>query len=78
MLESGVGRAHNIAVAALPGFTKPGDTASSSRYFDEDIVEPRPEAADGLMPVPEGPGIGVEVRRDVLARFTLETLELPA
>ena len=78
MLESGVGRAHNIAAATLPGFTKPGDTSSSSRYFEEDIVEPRPEAANGLMPVPEGPGIGVEVRRDVLARFTLETLELPA
>jgi O-succinylbenzoate synthase len=78
MLESGVGRAHNIAAAALPGFTKPGDTSSSSRYFEEDIVEPRPEAANGLMPVPEGPGIGVEVRRDVLARFTLETMELSA
>jgi O-succinylbenzoate synthase len=78
MLESGIGRAHNIAAATLPGFTKPGDTSSSSRYFEEDIVEPRPEAANGLMPVPEGPGIGVEVRRDVLARFTLETLELPA
>ena len=56
MLESGVGRAHNIAVAALPGFSKPGDTSSSSRYFEEDIVEPRPEAADGLMPVRKGPG----------------------
>jgi O-succinylbenzoate synthase len=78
MLESGVGRAHNIAAATLPGFTKPGDTSSSSRYFEEDIVAPRPEASDGLMPVPEGPGIGVEVRRDVLARFTLETLELSA
>jgi len=78
MLESGVGRAHNIAVATLPGFSKPGDTASSSRYFEEDVVEPRPEAADGLMPVPPGPGIGVTVRTDVLARFTLETRELRA
>ena len=76
MLESGVGRAHNIAAASLPGFTKPGDTSSSSRYFAEDVVEPRPEASGGLMPVPQGPGIGVEVRRDVLARFTLETMEL--
>jgi O-succinylbenzoate synthase len=78
MLESGVGRAHNIAVATLPGFSKPGDTASSSRYFEEDVVEPRLEAAGGLMPVPEGPGTGVSVRRDVLSRFTLETLELGA
>lgn len=76
MLESGVGRAHNIAAASLPGYSKPGDTASSSRYFEEDVVEPRPEAARGLMPVPAGPGIGVEVRRDVLARFTLERTEL--
>jgi O-succinylbenzoate synthase len=78
MLESGVGRAHNIAIASLPGFSKPGDTSSSSRYFEEDLVEPRPEAADGLMPVPAGPGIGVEVRLDVLARFTLENRELTA
>jgi O-succinylbenzoate synthase len=78
MLESGVGRAHNIAAASLPGFSKPGDTSSSSRYFEEDLVEPRPEATDGLMPVPEGPGIGVEVRRGVLSRFTLETAELRA
>ncbi len=78
MLESGVGRAHNIAAASLPGFTKPGDTSSSSRYFEEDLVEPRPEAARGLMPVPGGPGIGVEVRRDLLARFTRETQEWTA
>lgn len=76
MLESGVGRAHNIAAASLPGYSKPGDTSSSSRYFEEDVVEPRPEATRGLMPVPAGPGIGVEVRRDVLARFTLERTEL--
>ena len=76
MLESGVGRAHNIAAASLPGYSKPGDTSSSSRYFEEDVVEPRPEAANGLMPVPKGPGIGVEVLRDVLSRFTLEKTEL--
>lgn len=76
MLESGVGRAHNVALASLPGFTKPGDTASSSRYFEEDVVVPRPEAKGGRMPVPAGPGIGVEVDRPALARFTLETTEL--
>jgi len=76
MLESGVGRAHNIALASLPGFTKPGDTASSSRYFEEDVVVPRPEATEGRIPVPAGPGIGVEVDRSALARFTLETTEL--
>jgi O-succinylbenzoate synthase len=78
MLESGVGRAHNVALASLPGFTKPGDTASSSRYFEEDIVEPAPEAKDGLMPVPQGPGIGVAIRQDVLTRVTCGVDELRA
>lgn len=70
MLEAGVGRAHNVALASLPGFVKPGDTASSSRYFDEEIVEPPLEATDGWMPVPTGPGIGVAVRGGVLDRVT--------
>jgi O-succinylbenzoate synthase len=78
MLEAGVGRAHNVAIASLPGFSKPGDTSSSSRYFEEDIVAPPLEASDGWMPVPRGPGIGVEVRRDVLARFTTASRELVA
>src|SRR5215470_14865417 len=46
MLEAGIGRAHNVAVASLPNFTKPGDTSSSSRYFEEDIVEPPLESKD--------------------------------
>ena len=58
MLEAGVGRAHNVAIASLAGFSKPGDTASSSRYFDEDVVSPQLEASGGLMPVPKGPGSG--------------------
>jgi O-succinylbenzoate synthase len=76
MLEAGVGRAHNVAVASLPGFSKPGDTSSSSRYFEDDIVEPALEAADGLMPVPAGPGIGVRIRHDVLGRVTTKVTEL--
>ena len=78
MLEAGVGRAHNVAIASLPGFSKPGDTSSSSRYFEEDVVEPALEAVDGLMPVPKGPGTGVTVRHDVLARFTTGLRELRA
>ena len=78
MLEAGVGRAHNVALASLPGFSKPGDTSSSSRYFEEDIVEPALEATDGRMPVPAGPGTGVTVRQDVLARFTTAITELRA
>jgi len=70
MLESGVGRAANVQLATLPTFTKPGDTSSASRYFDEDIVDPPLEAERGEMPVPAGPGIGVEVRREVVDRFT--------
>jgi O-succinylbenzoate synthase len=78
MLEAGVGRAHNVAIASLPGFSKPGDTSSSSRYFEEDVVEPALEASNGLMPVPSGPGTGVAVRNDVLARFTTTITELRA
>ena len=59
MLESGVGRAYNVALAALPGFTIPGDISNSRRYWAEDIVWPEFEMVDGFMPVPTGPGIGV-------------------
>lgn len=59
MLESGVGRAYNVALAALPGFTIPGDISNSRRYWARDIVSPEFEMIDGLMPVPDGPGIGV-------------------
>jgi O-succinylbenzoate synthase len=61
MLESGVGRAHNVALASLPGFTLPGDISASRRYWEQDIVSPEFEVADGTMAVPTGPGIGVEV-----------------
>lgn len=71
MLEAGVGRAHNVHVSTLPGFTKPGDVASASRYWETDIVNEPLEAHDGLMPVPEGPGTGVSLNRDVLQRVTV-------
>jgi O-succinylbenzoate synthase len=61
MLESGVGRAHNVALASLPGFTLPGDISASRRYWEQDIVSPEFEVANGTMAVPTGPGIGVEV-----------------
>ena len=78
MLEAGVGRAHNVAIASLPGFSKPGDTSSSSRYFEEDIVTPALESKDGLMPVPTGPGTGVTIRPDVLGRVTTAIQEFRA
>ncbi|HSL11173.1 MAG TPA: o-succinylbenzoate synthase [Actinomycetota bacterium] len=59
MLETGVGRAANLALAALPNFTLPGDTSPSARYFAEDLTEPFVMAPDGTMGVPIGPGIGV-------------------
>lgn len=61
MLESGVGRAHNVALASLPGFTLPGDISASRRYWERDIVSPEFEVSDGTMAVPTGPGIGVEI-----------------
>ena len=68
MVETGVARAANVALASLPGFTLPGDVSASGRFFDPDIVEPSFGLdADGAIAVPAGPGSGVEVRADVVA-----------
>ena len=69
MLESGVGRAHNIAIASLQGFTLPGDTAASSNYWTEDIIEPEVVVSDGYVTVPEGPGLGFRISREKLERY---------
>jgi O-succinylbenzoate synthase len=58
MLETGIGRAANLALAALPGFVLPGDTSASSRFFKKDITTPF-EMVDGYLDVPNGAGIGV-------------------
>ena len=72
MLEAGVGRAHNLHLSTLENFRMPGDTSSSSRYWDEDIVEEPLEAVDGVQKVPmNGPGIGVTLRRDLVHRLTV-------
>ncbi len=71
MLEAGVGRAHNLHLATLPGFTKPGDVSSASRYWEEDLIEEALEAKEGLMPVPQGPGIGVKLKLTFVERITL-------
>jgi len=63
MLETGISRAHNIALASLPHFTIPGDISSSSRYWEEDIIVPLVEVKDGTVNVPTGAGIGFEVNR---------------
>ncbi len=69
MLETGLGRAANVALAALPGFTLPGDTSASDRYFRSDITAPF-VLEDGHLPVPTGPGLGVAPLADELAAVT--------
>jgi O-succinylbenzoate synthase len=71
MLETGIGRAQNLALAAMEGFTLPGDTSASARYFLDDLTDPFVMALDGTMAVPTGPGIGVSPRLDRLAETTL-------
>ncbi len=73
MLETGIGRAHNIHLATMPGFVYPGDTASASRTYAHDIVEQALETTDGIMPVPAGPGIGVTLDRSFLDEVTEQT-----
>jgi O-succinylbenzoate synthase len=69
MLETGIGRAANLALAALPGFTLPGDTSASARYFKQDITTPF-VMEDGYLNVPQGAGIGVEPDLDFLDQIT--------
>ncbi|MGH9048542.1 MAG: o-succinylbenzoate synthase [Acidimicrobiia bacterium] len=76
MLETGVGRAANVALAALPGFTLPGDLSASDRYFETDLTAPF-VLDEGRLVVPDGPGIGVEPRRDVLDALTVATDAAP-
>ena len=75
MLESGVGRAHNIAMSTLAGFTLPGDVSASKRYWQEDIIEPQVEVtARGTIIAPEAPGIGFEVQRDRIQKLTVRNV----
>jgi O-succinylbenzoate synthase len=71
MLETGIGRAHNIHLASLPNFTLPGDIAASKRYYAPDLIEPAIEVApDGTIAVPDGPGIGVNIVQERVDRAT--------
>jgi O-succinylbenzoate synthase len=71
MLESGIGRAHNIAMATLAGFTLPGDVSASSRYWAEDIIEPPVTVSDrGTIAVPEKPGIGFDINLKRIEQLT--------
>lgn len=77
MLETGIGRAANVALAALPGFTLPGDTSASDRFYTQDITEPF-VLEDGHLRVPTGPGLGVAPIPDVLESVTTKTEWIPA
>lgn len=80
MLESGIGRAHNIALASLPGFSLPGDISASSRYFERDIIKPEVTVFhDGTVEVPRGKGLGFEVDLDFIEGRTeaLEFIDRP-
>ncbi|EHR51343.1 o-succinylbenzoic acid synthetase [Saccharomonospora marina XMU15] len=72
MLETGLGRAANVALAALPGFVLPGDTSASDRYYRTDITAPF-VLADGHLPVPTGPGLGVEPLAGELEAVTVSS-----
>jgi O-succinylbenzoate synthase len=71
MLESGIGRAHNIAMSSLSNFSLPGDVSASRRYWDEDIIEPEVEVSrEGSIRVPSAPGIGYAPRLDRIEALT--------
>jgi len=72
MLETGVGRASNLALASLPGFTLPGDISATERYYTEDITRERFSLnEDSTIDVPTAPGLGVTIDRGALERVTL-------
>ena len=72
MLESGIGRTHNIALASLPNFVLPGDVSASRRYWTQDVITPEVEVSpEGTIRVPEGPGLGYEIERDRIERRTV-------
>jgi O-succinylbenzoate synthase len=76
MLELGVGRAHNLHMSTLEGYTLPGDTASASRYWEEDVIDTWLDATDGVQHVPQGPGLGVDLDRAALGGRTVRRAEV--
>ena len=76
MLESGIGRAHNIAITSLDNFKLPGDTAASSRYWHKDIIKPEVVVENGILKVPEGLGIGYDVDMEEVLKHTTEETNL--
>ena len=77
MLESGIGRSHNIALSTLPGFTLPGDVSASKRYWKEDVIEPAVEVSpQGFIRTPQVPGRGFEIKKDLIEKLTRRKTEL--
>jgi O-succinylbenzoate synthase len=77
MLESGIGRAHNIAISTLAGYTLPGDVSASKRYWAEDVIEPAVKVTPkGTIIAPEAPGIGFEVKRDRIEKSAVRTAQI--
>jgi O-succinylbenzoate synthase len=79
MLESGIGRSHNIALSTLENFSLPGDVSASARYWTEDIIEPEVTVSpEGEIRIPDLPGRGYEVRTDLVERLTVRKEEIRA
>ena len=77
MLETGIGRAANLALASLPGFSMPGDISASDRYFQQDITNEKFILnPDSTIEVPSGPGLGVTINEDALQHFTVDKIEI--
>ena len=81
MLETGIGRAHNIALSSLPNFSLPGDVSASSRYWERDLIEPAVTvSAEGTIAVPTGIGSGYAIDRERIEELTVrrETMRAKA
>ena len=78
MLESGVGRAHNVALATLPNFVLPGDVSASKRYWKRDIITPIETTAQGTIAVSEGVGFGYQIDRDYLQSIVTQEEDVRA
>jgi O-succinylbenzoate synthase len=79
MLETGIGRSHNIALSSLSNFSLPGDVSASSRYWSQDIIEPEVTVSDkGEIVVPTAVGRGFEVQRDRIEALTVRRKTLYA
>ncbi len=79
MLESGIGRSHNIALSTLANFSLPGDVSASKRYWKEDIIEPEVKISpDGFIPLPQSPGRGFKIKNDLIEKLTVKKQVLRA